>query len=188
MNKGGLTFLIIAIMLALSFTWLNTRWKTYKDIILPQNAKKIDYYLTDFTLLNTQADGSMRYLLKAQNLTHQQSTGHSEVFSPEITAIDSDGGVIALQAESAIQTDKEAVITLTGNVELKKESENSRKEFTLKSSDLVYDPLKKELSSTSKVILKTDFGQLEGTGFNTQLNEQTLRIHSNVHIEFQPAK
>ena len=188
MNKGGLTFLIIAILVALSFTWLNTSWKSYKDIILPQNAKKIDYYLTDFTLLNTQADGSMRYLLKAQNLTHQQSTGHSEIFNPQITAIDSDGGVISLRAESAIQMDKDAVITLTGKVDLKKEGGDLRNEFHLESSDLVFSPLKKELSSTSKVILKTDFGKIEGIGFNSKLNEQALRIHSNVHIEFQPAK
>ncbi len=188
MNKGGLTFLIIAIVIALSFTWLNSSWKSYKDIILPQNAKKIDYYLSDFTLLNTQADGSMRYLLKAQNLTHQQSSGHSEIFNPFITATDSDGGIVSLQAESAIQTDEGALIKLTGNVSLNKAGGNKREEFQLTSSDLVFDPLKKELSSKSKVILKTDFGQLEGTGFSSKLNEQALRIHSNVHIEFKPAR
>ena len=188
MNKGGLTFLIIAIIVALGFTWLNTSWKSYKDIILPQNAKKIDYYLSDFTLLNTQADGSMRYLLKAQNLTHQQSSGHSEIFNPQITALDSDGGVISLHAESAIQTDKDAVIKLTGRVNLNKAGGEKRTAFQLESSDLVFDPLKKELSSTSKVILKTDFGKIEGIGFNSKLNEQALRIHSNVHIEFQPAQ
>lgn len=187
MNKGGLTFLIIAIVVALGFTWLNSSWKSYKDIILPQNAKKIDYYLSDFTLLNTQADGSMRYLLKAQNLTHQQSSGHSEIFNPQITAIDSDGGVISLHADSAIQTDKNSVIKLTGKVNLNKVGGEERETFQLMSRDLVFDPLKKELSSTSKVILKTDFGQLEGIGFSSKLNEQALRIHSNVHIEFQPA-
>ncbi len=188
MNKGGLTFLIMAIFIALSFTWLNTGWKTYKAFVLPQSTKKIDYYLSDFTLLNTQADGSMRYLLKAQNLTHQQSTGHSEIFNPQITAIDSDGGVISLHAESAIQMDKSAVIKLTGKVNLKKMGGENRETFLLKSSDLVFDPLKKELSSTSKVILKTGFGELEGIGFNSKLNEQALRIHSNVHIEFKPAQ
>jgi len=188
MNKGGLTFLIVAIVVALGFTWLNSSWKSYKDIILPQTAKKIDYYLSDFTLLNTQADGSMRYLLKAQNLTHQQSSGHSEIFNPQITAIDSDGGVISLHAESAIQTDKDAVIKLTGKVDLNKTGGEKRTAFQLESNDLIFDPLKKELSSTAKVILKTDFGKIEGIGFNSKLNEQALRIHSNVHIEFQPAQ
>ncbi len=187
MNKGGLTFLIIAIMIALGFTWLNAGWKSYKDIILPQNAKKIDYYLSDFTLLNTQADGSMRYLLKAQNLTHQQSSGHSEIFNPLITAIDSDGGMVTLHADSAIQTNKNAVIKLMGKVKLNKESTDKNKAFQLETKDLVFDPLKKELSSESKVILNTDFGRLEGIGFNSKLNEQALRIHSNVHIKFQPS-
>jgi len=188
-NKGGLTFLIIAIVLALAFTWLNSSWHTYKEILLPQNVKKIDYYLTDFTLLNTQSDGSMRYLLKGKNLTHQQTSGRSEIFNPQIKAADSDGSIISLQAGSATQVDKNGPITLLGDVKLdKKGSDDATSNFQLTTSDLVYDPLKKELSSKTKVILNTNSGRIEGVGFNSKLNEQALRIHSNVHIEFKPAK
>jgi len=189
-NKGGLTFLIIAIVLALAFTWLNSSWHTYKEILLPQNVKKIDYYLTDFTLLNTQSDGSMRYLLKGKNLTHQQTTGRSEIFNPQIKATDSDGSIISLQAGSATQVDKNGLITLLGDVKLDKKGsdDDATSNFQLTASDLVYNPLKKELSSKTKVILNTDSGRIEGVGFNSKLNEQSLRIHSNVHIEYKPAK
>ena len=188
MNKGGLRFLIIAIVLALAFTWLNSSWNTYKEILLPQSVKKIDYYLTDFTLLNTQPDGSIRYLLKGKNLTHQQTTGRSEIFNPQIKASDSDDSIISLQAGSAIQADKNGAITLLGDVKLDKKGSEASNNFQLHTSDLVYDPLKKELSSKTKVILSTDSGRIEGVGFNSKLNEQALRIHSNVHIEFKPAK
>ena len=188
MNKGGLTFLIIAVVFALAFTWLNSSWNTYKEILLPQSVKKIDYYLTDFTLLNTQPDGSMRYFLKGKNLTHQQTTGRSDIFTPQIKASDSDGSIISLQADSATQADKNGPITLIGEVRLEKKGSDTTKNFQLNTSDLVYDPLKKELSSKTKVILNTDSGRIEGVGFNSKLNEQALRIHSNVHIEFKPAK
>jgi lipopolysaccharide export system protein LptC len=188
MNKGGLTFLIIAIALALAFTWLNTSWHTYKEILLPQSVKKIDYYLTDFTLLNTQSDGSMRYLLKAQNLTHQQTTGKSEIFDPQIQATDSDGSIISIKADSALQSDENGPITLLGDVTLDKKGTDASGNFQLETSNLVYEPLKKELSSKTKVILNTDSGRVEGVGFNSKLNEQALRIHSNVHMEFKPAQ
>lgn len=186
MSRSSLTVLVIA-MLAVAVTWLNSSWNSYKEILLPQNEKVIDYYLTDFTLLNTTADGTMRYFLKGQNLTHQQSSTSSEIFHPSIQASDNGGGIISLNAESALQENKNGAITLTGEVMLNSTNEDISKNFNLETSDLVYDPLKKELSSKTKVILDTSSGKIKGVGFNSKLDEQALRIHSNVHIEFKPA-
>ena len=186
MSRSSLTVLVIAI-LAIVVTWLNSSWHSYKEILLPQNEKVIDYYLTDFTLLNTTPDGSMRYFLKGQNLTHQQSTNASEIFHPNIQASDNDGAKISLNAESAIQENKDGPITLMGDVILNSSNTDIANNFNLKTSNLVYDSLKKELSSKTKVILSTNSGKIEGTGFNSKLDEQSLRIHSNVHIEFLPA-
>lgn len=187
MSRSSITVLGIAV-LALAFTWLNSSWHSYKEILLPQNEKIIDYYLTDFTLLNTDSNGSMRYFLKGQNLTHQQSSSSSEIFHPNIQASDNDGSTISLNAESANQKNKNGAITLRGSVILNSKNEDSSRNFNLETSDLVYEPLKNELSSTSKVILETSSGSIEGIGFNSKLNEQALRIHSNVHIEYKPAQ
>ncbi|HIP81397.1 MAG TPA: hypothetical protein EYH16_03195, partial [Leucothrix mucor] len=71
MNKSGILLLISAIVIAIAFTVLNTYWLSYKGLQPTQKIKKIDYYLSDFTLLSTQADGKMRYHVTAQHLVHQ---------------------------------------------------------------------------------------------------------------------
>jgi len=187
MNKSGLLLLISAFIFAIAITWLNTSWLTVKDFTLSKNEKKIDYYLSDFTLLNTQKNGQMRYRIKGQHLVHQQSTGGSQIFKPLIQARDSDNTIITIQSNKAQQPLKDGVIQLLGNVTVVKESKITNESFQLETKDLNYNPQEKILSSDAKVSLHSDSGNIEGIGFHSKLDESELRILSNVHIEFKPA-
>lgn len=187
MNRSGLFLLVFSIATLIIVTWLNSTWLNYKDFQFTQKDKKIDYYLSDFTLLNTQADGQMRYFVTAQHLIHQQSTGSSEIFKPLLQARDSDGTLITLKSNKAEQING-GEIHLLGDVSVIKKSSKDEENFELTTRDLVYNPIEKALSSKSKVQLKTYQGQLNGTGFSSKLDEQELRIHSNVQIQFNPPK
>ncbi len=187
MNRGGLFLLIFSIVTLISVTWLNSTWLSFKGFQLTQKDKKIDYYLSDFTLLNTQADGTMRYFVTAQHLIHQQSTDSSEIFKPLLQARDSDGTLITLKSNKAEQT-KGGEIHLLGDVSVIKSGLKDEGNFELTTRDLVYNPIEKTLSSKYKVQLKTHHGQLNGIGFSSKLDEQELRIHSNVQIQFNPPK
>jgi LPS export ABC transporter protein LptC len=166
---------------------LNSTWLTYNNFQLTKKDKKIDYYLSDFTLLNTQADGQMRYFVTAQHLIHQQSTDSSEIFKPLLQARDSDGTMISLKSDKAEQ-DESGVLKLVGDVKVVKKSDKVAENFDLSTRDLVYNPKQKTLSSESEVQLNTFQGQLKGIGFSSKLDGQELRIHSNVQIQFNPAK
>ena len=187
MNKSGLLLLISTLVFAFAMTWINTSWLTVKDFTFSKNEKKIDYYLSDFTLLNTQEDGQMRYRIKAQHLIHQQSSGGSQIFKPLLQTRDSDNSIITIQASKAQQTVKDGNIQLLGNVSITKESDVTNERFQLKTQDLIYNPLEKILSSDAKVSLQSDSGNIEGVGFHSKLDESELRILSNVHIEYKPA-
>lgn len=187
MNRGGLLLLVLSIVIAIAVTWLNSTWLTYKGYSFTQKTKKIDYYLSDFTLLNTQPNGQMRYLVKAQHLIHQQSTNTSEIFKPLLQARDSDNTLITLNSEKAEQ-DENDIIKMVGDVSVIKKSPNIEENFELLTHDLIYNPTDKLLSSKSKIVLNTHQGQLSGVGFSSKLNEQELRIHSNVQSQFSPAK
>jgi len=187
MNKGGLLLLIISVLIAIAITWLNSTWLTYKGFQFTQKIKKIDYYLSDFTLLNTLPDGQMRYFVTAEHLVHQQSTNESEIFKPLLQASDSDGSMIILKSEKAEQ-DKKGVIQLVGAVNVTKNGPRIKENFELITHDLIYNPKQKTLSSEAKVIFTSYQGQLQGVGFSSKLDEQELRIHSNVRAEFNPAK
>ncbi len=187
MNRGGLFLLVLSVIIAIGITWLNSSWLTYKDFTITKKVKEIDYYLTDFTLLNTQADGQMRYFITAQHLIHQQTTGTSEIFKPLLQARDTDGTMITLKSDKAEQ-DIEGLIRLRGDVSVVKTEGKREQNFELLTRDLVYNPKQKTLSSKSKLQFTSSQGRLEGVGFSTSLEEQALRIDSHVHAQFTPAQ
>jgi LPS export ABC transporter protein LptC len=188
MNRSGFFFLVFTILITLTITWLNSTWLSYKGFVLSSKDRLVDYYLSDFTLLNTYPDGKMRYLLKGTHLIHQQSTSASQIFSPIIQARDYDNGVISVSAKKALQDKKNGPIVLPGEVNIEKRSSKPIENFKLLTNDLTYNPVKKELSSNAKVALKSEFGNMQGVGFNTNLDEQELRIHNNVQAILIPEK
>jgi LPS export ABC transporter protein LptC len=188
MNRSGLFFLVFTSILALGFTWLNSTWLSYKDFNFSQKDKIVDYYLSNFTLLNTYPDGQMRYLVKGQHLIHQQSSGSSQIFNPVIQARDSDNGIISITAKHAQQNKKNGPILLNDTVDIVKKSNKPKTDFKLLTSNLTYNPVKKELSSEDEITLTSDLGSIKGVGFNTNLNEEELRIYKNVQAVLIPAK
>jgi len=188
MNKSGIILLISAITIALLFTWLNTSWLSFKGLTLRQNIKKIDYYLSDFTLLATQPDGQMQFMVKAQHLIHQQSTGKSEIFKPLINVQDRDAGLITLKAQKAEQLEKNSEIKLTGDVTIVNESNEKAKGFHIATQNLTYNPVTRTISSDAEITLNSSAGLIKGIGLTSSLDQQELRIHSNVHAEFTPAQ
>lgn len=187
MNRSGFFLLLLAIISAVALTWVNTTWLTYKDFSFIKQERLIDYYLTDFSILNTYKDGSMRYLLKGQNLVHQQSSGASKIIKPIIQARDLDNNTITLTAKQAAQDKKDAPILLSDAVNVIKDSPNPQENFELKTSDLTYNPTSREIYSSAAVNFRSPTGNMQGTGFNTKLDEEELRILSNVRAKFKPA-
>lgn len=188
MNRNSLFFLIFAIIIAVGFTWLNSTWLTYKGFVFKQEDRQIDYYLSDFTILHTYPDGSMKYSLKGQHLVHQQSSGSSTVFSPVIQARDNNDSLVSITAKEAQQSKKDGPILLTDKVNIIKEGNKTDENFTLFTSNLTYNPLSKELSSDAELEFTSVSGKLTGVGFNTKLDEQELRIHKDVQAKFIPAQ
>ncbi len=188
MNRGGALFFLTAIIIAGLLTWLNNRWLTLKDFQFSQTEKKIDYYLSDFTLLNTYPNGEMRYRVQGQHLIHQQQSGGSEIFKPLLQARDIDGTLLSITSEKAQQLKKGGNILLSGDVKVVKKSDSIKESFSLETKDLNYNPENKTLSSDKPVNLQSYSGMIKGNGFYTKLDEQELRIRSNVHIEYQPTR
>ena len=188
MNRSGLFFLVFAIVVAVAFTWLNSTWLSYKGFVFDQKDKQIDYYLSDFSILNTYPDGRMKYLIKGQHLVHQESTKASKIIKPTIEARDVDESIITISANEAQQDKKNGPILLVGKVEVDKNSEDDKENFKLLTRDLTYNPTNRELSSDAEINLSSSSGDLKGIGFRTKLDEQELRIHKNVRAMFNPSK
>jgi len=187
LNRSGLFFLLSAIVIAIITTWINTQWLSYKYFQLSKKEKRIDYYLSDFSLLNVQENGEMRYFVTGKHLIHQQKSGKTEIFNPVLEARSTDNTTISLVAKKAVQSTRNGNIHLEGLVVVNKESnKNEADGFTIQTSDLIYNPVKRELKSDAKLFFKSLHGSLQGIGFSSKLDEQEFRINSNVQAKYQP--
>lgn len=186
MNRNGTVLLIIAIIFAIVSIWINSNWLSHKDFQFIKKDKKIDFYLSDFTLLNTQANGEMRYLITGKHLIHQVSNKATVLFSPLIKARGENGDITLIKAKKAEQKIDNGPISLLGDIFVEKNSLNSEGTTRFKTKDLVYNPNEKTLSTDSEVTFISDFGHFQGTGLTSKLNEQEIRIHSNVQSTFLP--
>lgn len=186
MQKHGLILLMISVTFALLITWLNNILITQGGLQLAEKIRQIDYYLSDFTLLVTSPDGNMRYHITAQHLIHQQSSGASEIFKPQIQARDNPDMLIRMSAESAQQPLKNGPITLQGEVMALAEDSQHKPRYAMSTRDLTYDPLTQQVSTDAGVLLESANGRISGTGLLSRLNEEELKILSNVHAEFKP--
>ncbi len=188
MNRSGIFFLIFAIIIAVAFTWLNSTWLSYRGFVFDRQEKQIDYYLSDFSILNTYPDGSMQYRINGQHLVHQESSSASKIIKPTIEARDIDESIIRITAIEANQAKKNDAILLEGQVDVTKESNNKNENFKLLTSDLSYNPMNRELSTDKALSFTSPSGDFTGIGFTTKLDEQELRIHKNVQAKFIPSK
>jgi len=188
MNRSGIFFLFFAIVVAVAFTWLNSTWLSFQGFVFDRQDKQIDYYLSDFTILNTYPDGTMKYRIKGQHLVHQESTKASKIIKPTIEARDVDDSIITITANRAQQGRKNGPILLADTVDVVKNSNKENENFKLLTSDLFYNPSSRELSTDAKLTFSSPSGEFTGLGFSTKLDEQELRIHKNVQAKFIPSK
>jgi len=200
-NYKGLLLLVFSIVVALTVTWLNNFWLSYQEFISAGNDREIDYYLSDFSLLNTSPNGEMKYYLQGQHLVHKNSSGGSEIFRPIIQALDHDGQILFIQADKARQKNSQGVIELSGSVLIQKTTHPNKTtansipldsatdkhaDFKLTTSSLSFDPIKRKIFTAATITFITKNGFLTGTGLDSQLDQQELRILSNVHAKFDP--
>jgi len=186
-NLGRLLF-VLAIIAGSTVTWLNLSWKELGQLTNSPSESRIDYYLSDFTLMRTDSTGQINYHLTGHKLTHKQASGTSEIYWPHIQLNSQNGQHLTIDSEKARQESKDGNITLNGSIRVHKEDSTESSGFTLTTQDLTYNPKKQLISTDAEIDLVSTVGTLHGTGFETSLDEQELRILSNVHAEFQAAQ
>jgi len=188
MKTFGRIFFILAIMFSASVTWLNLSWKNIEQLANSPSKSRIDYYLSDFTLVKTDAEGKVRYQVTGHNLTYNQQSNASEIYQPYIEARSKQGELVTIKSHKATQAGKSGNMSLTGEVKVHKPLFEDSPEFTLTTQNMVYSPSNQTISSSDELDLVSNQGYLQGKGFTTNLDEQELRILSNVQAEFEPAQ
>lgn len=188
MRSVGAIAFVLSILFAGTVTWLNLSWKSIQQFTNEASQTRIDYYLSDFTLTEIGKRGNITYQLSGEHLIHKQASGSSEIYDPHIKNNSTGGKLLTIDAEKAIQTGKGGNITLTGEVKVQQTETQDSPGFTLLTEDLTYNPKEQKLSSSAKTAFMSTQGSMSGIGFETKLDDQELRILSNVQSEFKPAQ
>ena len=188
MRSFGLIALGLSLVLAGILTWLNLSWRTISEFTNQTSQSRIDYYLSDFTLINTNKFGQIVYQLEGEHLIHKQENGASEIYRPSITKSSDKGNRLTINADKAIQISKGGNIELTGKVNVEQKSPDKLLGFKLLTQNLTYNPKEQKISTMEKSDFISTQGSIKGVGFETSLDEQELRILSNVQAEFQPSE
>lgn len=188
MRSIGIIAFVLSVLFAGMVTWLNLSWKTIKQFTNETSKSRIDYYLSDFTLINTDAAGNASYQLTGDHLIHKQASGDSVIYRPFIQKKSGDKQQLTIRSEKAIQTGKDGNITLTGEVKVQQVETEDSPSFTLLTTNLTYNPVEQKISSQAKSDFISAQGTMSGIGFETKLNDQELRILSNVQAEFKPSQ
>ena len=185
MKNIGILAFVLSVLFAGVVTWINLSWKSIKQFTNITSVSRINYYLSDFTLTNTDALGNISYQLDGEHMIHKQLTGSTEVYKPNIIKSSSSGGMLTIDAEKAIQLKKGDNILLSGDVKAVQHDADGTLVFTLLTQDLTYNPNEQKLSSEAKSDFIGVQATTTGVGFDTMLDDQEIRIHSNVQSEFK---
>lgn len=186
MQKSTL-WLIPAIIIALGASWFHSQWLSQQEFIAKIDKARTDYYLSDFSLLVTDAKGHLKYNLDAQHFVHNVESKQSKIYKPFIEAKQATDAV-SLTADEALHV-KSGEIMLSGNVTIERPESLNAIGFVLKTEDLTYSPTHNTINSTSPFKMTTSQGSYtQGTGLKENLKENTLRIKSNVHTTFKPTQ
>ena len=138
--------------------------------------------------MSTNAEGNVKYQVTGQHLTYNQASGASDIYKPYIEARSKEGELVTIKSQKATQDGKSGNMSLNGEIKVHKPLFKESAEFTLTTQNLTYKPSTQTISSADDISLISAQGYLQGTGFETNLDEQELRILSNVQAEFKPAQ
>ena len=185
MRYSGIFLLILTILVAASFTWLHNKWRAKEIFISELDTSKVDYYLSDFSLYATDAEGNNRFVIAGEHLVHQRKNKKSEIYKPTIR-VNTKSDTLTIIASKGEQN-QAGDIKLTGKVIIHKPESAETVGFELMTSDLNFSPTSQLVNTDAKVIMETTDGStISAIGMSENLNTHITRLKSNVHAEYTP--
>ena len=180
----GFFLFLIALLIAWASIWLNHSWVS-RNSNDSEDAKqsKVSHYFTNFTLISTNITGEVEYTLSGQHFSRWSGKDWSEILIPHLISFDTKKISTDMTADKAIMRHEQDVLELYDSVAIKGFS--SDPSSILNTELLRYHPKKQWIETDSHVTFTSDSSTLTGKGMDSKLDENTLRIHSNVHSTFK---
>ncbi len=183
-RRRGLFLLFLALLVAIASTWLNGLWIAQKKSESKEaKQSRVSHYFTEFSLMSTDAEGVVEYTLTGRHFSRWSGKDWSEVSEPRLITFEAKKQSNKMTAKKAIMLHKKDVLELHDNVNIK--DFNSDPVSVLTTDFLRYYPKKRIINTEATVKFVSGTTVLTGKGMDSKLDENTLRIHSDVHTTFE---
>jgi LPS export ABC transporter protein LptC len=182
--KGILTIVILLGALAFSRQFF-TRSPT-SDAPEPSLARAVEgYYLTDAILEQSDQRGKTLYRLQADRIEQFPNSDLVRLSMVRVnyTGNGQDQGWDLSANEGEIMGEGRKIV-LRNNVQALERGGNTRR--LIKTSELVFDPVRSIASTDADVILELDGYRLYATGMTADLKAHTVELQSTVNARFEP--
>ncbi len=196
-NKNLTITLFISISIALLFFYFGTpaqwnlktdRFKTQKS---PSEIEKPEYQVTNLVSKKFDPSGKLHSTLYAEKLDFFNSTRLSKLYHPKFDLFTNAATnetnithwfISSLEANSISPND---LVTLTGNIEVKKGANGSRAELDIFSESMLLDLTTNTITSDEAVTIVSEGNKIEGKQFAAELDRNYLQLKTNVKSRYQ---
>lgn len=182
--KGIVTFVILLGALAISRQFFTP--SPASDAPEPSLAHAVEgYYLTDAILEQSDQRGKTLYRLQADRIEQFPNSDLVRLSMVRVNYAGSeqDQGWDLSANEGEIMGEGRKIV-LRNNVQALEIGGNARR--LIKTSELVFDPVRSIASTDADVILELDGYSLSATGMTADLKAHTVELQSTVNARFEP--
>ena len=181
------TLVIVIILAAAAIgTWSLSRSKSDPagDSLAPELIQR-GYYLKQARILGTGEDGKLLYEIEAER-AEQMHDDQIDFTDVRIRYAPASDVPWIVSADTATLREGSAGIVLRGHVTAQNLSESAAEETEIRTDYLEFDPERYVAETDGKVQIRFGSRSLTATGMLASLNEQKIRLKSNVRGKIAP--
>jgi len=150
-------------------------------------AAPYDYYIASMHSTRFDTAGSLQYTLSAKRATHFPTDNHAELFEPLLHWVPADGAPWTVTAHQGNLHQRDGADELTLYEDVTASTTLSQSgPVRLETSSLDLLPARKLAQTLAAVLLTTPSIQLQGSGLELDLSDNTIDLRNDVRGHYEP--
>jgi lipopolysaccharide export system protein LptC len=183
---GARAMLITLLIAAVAATGLLLRQRGAVPYVAARGAHEPDYYLEDFTSLNTDAQGTPGNRLSAAYLAHYDEDDTSEIQRPAVELFRDAEPPLFISAETGWVTSQNDVILLHGAVHLQEDAAAGKRPMQVDSRDVRVLVRDRYAETDQRATIRTGRLTVAGTGLRAYLDDGRLLVLNHEKTTIAP--